>query len=256
VLAQSRQPEAIIVVDDGSTDSTRELIEEIGGDRVLVVASRCVADDRITRIAGNFIQGLQEAQAYEVCVLGDHDDVWHVDRVEHQVRRLDERDHVDMVASDGRLVDEQGEPTGGTLRSVFPVASDFNDMSPALRMRAALRRSIATGGASALRTSAFVDVAVPQGWLHDRWWSLVATARESMLVDDRIVIDYRVSASQQVGLDRGEQASSAPRRMVTGIAHSSRTMTRLRDISRTLPAVATDGTRYELSGLRLLRNLG
>ena len=114
-----------------------------------------------------------------------------------------------MVASDGRLVDAGGASTGETLRDAFPVPEAWNAMSGPDRMRYALRHSIATGGASALRPSAFPDLTVPGGWLHDRWWSLLATARDGMLMDTNPVIDYRLTETQQVGLDTGAQAGGS-----------------------------------------------
>ena len=160
-----------------------------------------------------------------------------------------------LVASDGRLVDDSGHPLGGTLRGAFPVPAGFNDLPAGERMRIALRRSVATGGASALRPAAFADVTIPAGWLHDRWWSLVAMAREELLVDDEQVIDYRVSADQVVGLDTGNQDRATLGRMMAAAGGLRSTMSRLEDIRDWLPGFATDATRPALTGPRLLRNL-
>lgn len=254
VAGQSRQPDEIVVIDDGSTDATHDILLRVLGDRVRIVASMAQSDDRTNRIAHNFRQGLRECAACDIVVLGDHDDVWHANRIGHQVGLLEVLADDVMVASDGRLVDEGGSPTGGTLRDVFPVPDDFDDRTAAERMRVVLRRSVATGGASAVRPAAFVDVDVPQGWLHDRWWSLVAAAREQLNVDREVVIDYRVSAAQQVGLDRGHQDRSPLSRITAGVSGLGTTMSRLGDL-RTLAELATPATRPELSGLRLARNL-
>ena len=52
-----------------------------------------------------------------------------------------------------------------------------------------------------------MDINVPEGWLHDRWWSLAATAQGRMALDTKIVIDYRISPEQQVGLDTANQGA-------------------------------------------------
>jgi len=121
-------------------------------------------------------------------------------------------------------------------------------------MRAVIRRSVATGGASAVRPRAFVDVEIPAGWLHDRWWSLVATAREALRLDDEAVIDYRISPGQEVGLDRGHQARAALDRVGEGIKAAGSTARRVRDL-QALSHDATRATAAELRGARLLRNL-
>jgi hypothetical protein len=222
---------------------------------VRILPSSATSDDAYTRIAHNFRQGLVAVRECAVAVLGDHDDVWHADRVAHQAALLAERADISLVASDGRLVDEGGLPLGETLRGTFRVPDGFNDLSPEDRMRVVLRKSVATGGASAVRPGAFADVEIPSGWLHDRWWSLVAAAREELLVDDTLVIDYRVSSAQEVGLDTGHQGQAVMGRMMAAAGGLRTTMNKLEDIRQLLPAYATDATRPSLTGPRLLRNL-
>lgn len=254
IEAQTRPADDIVVIDDRSTDRTREILTDVLDSRAHVLASRETSTDRSTRIAGNFRQGVQAARSCDVAVLGDHDDVWHPDRIAHQVELMQVWSDITMLASDGSLIDGAGRPVAGSLRTAFPVPQGFNDLSPAEQMRAVIRRSIATGGASAVRPSAFADLTIPEGWLHDRWWSLVATAGETMRLDDRHVIDYRVSETQEVGLDRGHQGRSALSRLRSGIGSLGHTGRRLRDLQG-LNTQATAQTAAELTGPRLLRNL-
>ena len=255
LVDQTRRPDEIVVIDDASTDATREIVARVLGTDTRVIASTSTSDDRYTRIAHNFRQGVTAVRDSEIAVLGDHDDVWHPDRVAHQTALLEQHPGVSLVASDGRLVDAEGRALGGTLRTTFPVPDNINDLSPADRMRFVLRKSVATGGASAVRPAAFADVDIPEGWLHDRWWSLVAAAREGLLVDATVVIDYRVTADQEVGLDMGHQDQAMMGRMMTAAGGLRTTMSKLDDIRNRLPAYATDATRASLTGPRLLRNL-
>ena len=254
VRDQDRPADAIVIVDDASSDGTRAVIDRVLGERARVVASRARSTDKTSRIAANFRQGLHEVRDCGIAVLGDHDDVWHPHRIAHQVKVLDVWRDIELLASDGRLVDVDGAPVPGSLRTAFPVPADFNEMSPALQVRTVIRRSVATGGASAVRPEAFADVEIPPGWLHDRWWSLVAAARESLRVDVDAVIDYRVSPEQEVGLDRGHQARSAVQRLRTGLASAGSTMSRIRDLQG-LSRYATPSTSAEFAGSRLLRTL-
>jgi glycosyltransferase involved in cell wall biosynthesis len=255
ITAQSLHADEIIVIDDASTDATRGIVASVLGERARLLTSTATADDAFTRIAHNFRQGLLEVAACDIAVLSDHDDVWHPDRVAHQAALLGEHPNVSLLASDGRLIDEAGRPLQGTLRDTFRVPGNFNEMSPEDRMRVVLRKSVATGGASAVRPVAFVDVEIPPGWLHDRWWSLVAAAREEILVDDTVVLDYRVSPAQEVGLDTGNQGQAVLGRMMGAAGGLRTTMNKLDDIRHLLPKYATDATRPSLTGPRLLRNL-
>lgn len=254
ILLQRHQPDAIVIVDDNSTDDTRAIVTVALGDRATLVRATSRVDDVNTRIAQNFQQGVRAASAFDVAVLGDHDDIWHPNRIGHQVNQLKVH-HADMIASDGRLVNAKGSPLGGTLRETFPVPGDFNDLPGAERMRVAIRQSIATGGASAVRTSAVADLQIPHGWLHDRWWSLVATARQAMRIDDDAVIDYRVSETQEVGLDRGRQGDSAAQRLRAAAGSAPEVLAKLADL-RQLQALATDpAIRKALGPVGLLRAL-
>lgn len=254
VQAQTRVPERIVLVDDASTDRTRQIARAMTGPSLEIIDATVTSTDQATRIAANFRQGLQACRDCEAVVLGDHDDLWHPSRVEHQVSLLLEHG-ADMVAGDGRLIDGSGKVITGTLRDAFPVPADWWSGSPAMRMRIALRQSIATGGACAVRPAAFADAAIPDGWLHDRWWSLMATASERMLLDSAPVIDYRVTSTQQVGLDRGHQAAGPTTRLVHAITHLPGTSDRIRELRDGLAGCATGDTAPELHGLRLLRNL-
>ncbi|MFN8172631.1 MAG: glycosyltransferase [Candidatus Nanopelagicales bacterium] len=109
VAAQTRQPDLRVAVDDGSTDGTQDLLRASG---FRVITSSTTAADTVTRIARNFAQGVDACADYDVVVLGDHDDVWHPGRVAHQADSLERAPDALMVASDGRLVDGSGVPTG------------------------------------------------------------------------------------------------------------------------------------------------
>jgi glycosyltransferase involved in cell wall biosynthesis len=252
IAAQSRPVDAIVVIDDGSSDGTVELLRAYPS--LTVHAAASVSSDTTSRIAQNFRQGLRACSGHDMVVLGDHDDVWHVDRVQVQLDLLSVHQDVVMVASDGRLVDEAGNPAGGTLRTAFPVPADFAQLPRAQQMTEAIRRSVATGGASAVRPEAFADQGIPDGWLHDRWWSLLAISREAFALDESVVIDYRLSAGQEIGITSGHQGKSLIGRVGSAIASLPATLGKVGDL-HSLANGATEATRPELSGWRLLRNL-
>lgn len=235
--AQSRRPDRTVVVDDRSTDDTAAILAAYG---ITALPAATRLSDGVSRIAANFLQGVRSCTDCDLVALGDHDDRWHPDRVAHQAALMGLRPDALMVASDGATVDAAGAPLGGTIRAVFPVDVHWDSISPADRMRYVLRHSVATGGASMIRPGQFPDLAVPPGWLHDRWWSLVATARDGMLVDARVVIDYRVQGAQQVGLDGAAQAQGSLGRVVALISQARRSMGKQRDLRRLLRPLAID----------------
>lgn len=236
IAAQERPVDRVVVVDDGSRDGTVSLLAEHG---IPAIPSTSTATDVVTRIAANFAQAVRAAEA-DIVLLADHDDVWLPDRVAHQAGLLEEAPEALMVASDGRLVDASGVPDGRTLRDVFPVTVAWPTLTPAERMREVVRHAVATGSASALRPAAFPELDVPPGWLHDRWWSLVAAARAGLVIDDRAVIDYRVQDGQQVGLDTAAQQMGATARAWALARQAGRSWGKQRDLRTRLRPLARD----------------
>ena len=221
-----------LAIDDHSTDGTRDVLREHGFE---IRRATSPALDTTTRIAHNFLQGLRGARdcGAEIVILGDHDDVWHSSRIAHQSHVLDDNPEAAMVASNGFLIDEHGVALPGTLRGTFPVPTEFSSWPTRHQWTFALGHSLATGGASALRPASLSDWSIPYGWLHDRWWSLRSLRERALIIDPTVVIDYRVSRAQRVGLDTGNQHSRSSW-LLSKARNSTRTVSRGRDLGRLL----------------------
>lgn len=251
LFAQSRTPDTLVFVDDHSTDATVTILKDHG---IEVTKAQTTLSDPKARTGANFEQAVRIAMArgMQLVALGDQDDVWEPNRIAHQAWLMDERTHLAMLASDGRLVDESGQPTEGTLRTSFPLPNGWWEMTAAERMRAAMKRSVATGGASMLRPELLgTALTVPPGWLHDRWWSLAALAMDAFSVDDRTVIDYRVSGGQQVGLDAGTQQKGTADRLLAMAGSPLRLASRFGDV-RSLRSVASPDVAKSLTPVAVL----
>lgn len=224
IATQTQQPDVILAIDDNSTDSTIEILNQ---HVISVHAATTTATEKTTRIAQNFVQGVQLAieGGAEIVILSDHDDTWHPHRVQHQVAFLDANPGTAFLASDGNTTGTQ------TIRSTFPVPPHFNNMTPAEQWRYAAKHSIATGGASALRPSRLSTLDVPNGWLHDRWWSLRAVREQCIAIDPTVVIDYRISPEQQVGLNTNNQGN-AIKWVVQKFTETPTTLKKMRDIAK------------------------
>lgn len=200
----------IYVVDDHSDDGTTGVLEtwvrhaRSRGLTAQVHPSTSSARDPRTRTAQNFTHAVRALRSMDLIALADHDDRWLPDRLTCQVSAMVEHPDALLLAGNGTLMGQEG-----TLFDAFEVPDDLNSWECGHIARHVIRHSVATGSASMIRSDLLQhpDATPPSGWLHDRWWSLLAASRCGLLIDRRPVIEYRISTEQQVGVDRGRQST-------------------------------------------------
>jgi glycosyltransferase involved in cell wall biosynthesis len=216
IFRQSVLPAVLAIVDDSSSDGTRNTLRDIARQapipmEVSVVDSSGIADLK-TRVATNVLRGLAAVSEYEIVLLADQDDEWLPGRLASQREAMRNSPTALLVAGDGLLVDSAGNPTGDRLRDVFPPPEAWASLDAAGRMKAALRRPFVTGAASALSAELVsLMTPIPGGWLHDRWATLVAAARNGLLLQDEPVIRYRIHPGQLLGFTQARTGLGKPR---------------------------------------------
>lgn len=89
MLGQSRPPDEIIVVDDGSTDSTATIVESYGP-RIILLRQANAGQ------AAGFVAGLARGSG-DLLAFNDADDIWMPDRLAHQLEHLEADDTLDAV---------------------------------------------------------------------------------------------------------------------------------------------------------------
>jgi glycosyltransferase involved in cell wall biosynthesis len=102
-LAQTYPRQEIIVVDDGSTDGTGDLLRELFGARIRYVWQRNGG------VSSARNHGMRLARG-ELIALLDSDDLWDATKLEKQVAFLADHTDYGMVLTDVRRVDGAGKP--------------------------------------------------------------------------------------------------------------------------------------------------
>lgn len=104
VLAQTWKDREIVVVDDGSSDGSGDIVRSFG-ERVRYVRQE---NGGVARARN---RGIAESTGEYVALL-DHDDLWHPTKLDRQVAVLDGRPEVGMVVTDVAHLDREGKPMG------------------------------------------------------------------------------------------------------------------------------------------------
>jgi glycosyltransferase involved in cell wall biosynthesis len=255
ILAQAILPAVVMIVDDASRDGSTDLIRMIARTSPIPIEMAAAVGsggaDPKTRITAAIMQGMAAVSAFEFVVLSDQDDEWLPGRLMRQRDiLLDDTDAL-LVAGDGVLIDESGAEVGGSLRDRFPPPEDWDGSSPAERVRASIRRPFVTGAACAIRRELIEMMApVPRGWLFDRWATLVATARDALVLEPETVIRYRLHSDQLLGVRQATGAAGGRRwrQVLARGASPLEAAARAHDVVRRIKPLAIDATiRDELT---------
>jgi len=202
IHSQTRQPDEVIISDDGSTDSTLEIIEDFASSSNVPQPPvwRVETRTKPLGVSGNFASALGEARG-EFIALADQDDVWEPDRIEKGLAHF--HDGALLVHSDATLIDASGRPTGTLMSALRLTRSERRHLLSGRALTALLRRNVVTGATTMIRSSLLEQaLPIPEGWVHDEWLALVAAAQGGVVFQDEPLIRYRQHGNNEIGASK------------------------------------------------------
>lgn len=117
VYQQSYRPMEVIVIDDGSTDNSLNLIKQIPGEKKVI-------SQQNTDVSQARNTGIQTASGEFIAFI-DQDDIWEKEKLEKQVRVFGENLSTDLVFTDSLKFNDKGEKR--QPRDKHKIASQLND---------------------------------------------------------------------------------------------------------------------------------
>lgn len=208
VLAQTRLPDEMIVVDDVSADDTMAILARFRDEaRAHGIATTVLRNPVNLGYVRNFEHATSLAQA-DLIFLCDQDDVWQPTKIARMAQVFDDRPSLSLLHTDAQLIDEAGADLRCGLFEALEVTSqELSAVHAGEGFEALLRRNLVTGATAAFRRSLLHDARpFPTAWVHDEWLAIVAAATGEIDCLEEPLIGYRQHGGNQIGVRRRSAA--------------------------------------------------
>jgi glycosyltransferase involved in cell wall biosynthesis len=200
IIAQSRQPDEIIVCDDGSTDETQTLLRQFAATSPVPVSLHF--NEQNLGSVKNFEKAISLCTG-DVIALSDQDDVWRADKLRLIEDAFRNAPKGGMVFSDAEIVDENLQ---SLERRMWDQVSFDAHKRKLVRQGRALEVLITgwtvTGATMAFRSELVkLCLPIPDGiaMIHDGWIALNVAAVAEVVMIEEPLIKYRQHRRQQIG---------------------------------------------------------
>jgi glycosyltransferase involved in cell wall biosynthesis len=197
---QTMLPCELIVCDDGSTDSTPEIVEAFAARAPFPVHFE---RNKITLGSTRNFEKAVRLCSGEAIALCDQDDVWSKDKLACMARVLATEPQVGGIFSDAWLLDENSLPMAESLwekkRFTSRRQATINDRHAAPLML--LEKNPITGATFMFRSEFVEDVTpIPSEWVHDAWIALLIATQAQLRALPARLMSYRLHSAQQIGI--------------------------------------------------------
>ncbi len=199
-MTQGKSVDEIVIVDDGSTDSTYALLSNYANKSSKI---RLLKNDKNIGFIKNFERALSMCHG-DYIFLSDQDDVWYPNKVGQVVAYL-ERTGNFGVFTDADLINSDGQILGKSLFESFNVSNYYNNrlLYPDILTTLLLSNNFVTGATMAVTKASIpyiLPLKSPYNIYHDHYIALKLAAQGKLgILPDRLM-SYRVHTNQQTGI--------------------------------------------------------
>lgn len=193
ILANTRLPDELIIVDDHSTDGTLDVVQRILKNTAIRTVE-IVKKDMNSGVTETFVQGILRSTG-DLIFLADQDDYWAPDKIETMLSVYSSDPNTSLVYSDGTITDAHLVNTNLTIfgtrrraqlklgdkRDRMEIAADPDIKGCTMAIRGSLARELLVMGPIDFRPF----------WGHDHWLALFCYGLGKVVVVDRALIQHR-----------------------------------------------------------------
>ena len=204
ILEQTRQPDEIIICDDGSGDDTvniiRRIIKTSGTDRI-----RLVENEQNLGYIRNFYKAISLTKG-DYIFLADQDDIWHREKIEKSMAVM-ERTGAAAICTKSRLIDRDGREMddNGFIISVL-LARMKQELAPVSFFDLVIE-NVAQGCTYCFTKEVREKYLAlnSRQLIHDHQIMFIASLVGKVYACAEPLIDYRIHGSNSAGLQKNDK---------------------------------------------------
>lgn len=193
LVNQSRPADMIVVVDDGSSDSTLGILKSYQ-DKLPLQITHC---EKNQGHRAAFSKALEIAKPQlnenDLVALADQDDIWLPKKLEFLEQEIGE---FSLIWGDAQVVDSKGKVIADSWRNL-------GNLQNVLSTKALLTGFTNVTGCLSIFKARLLDVIlpIPQGVpVHDQWITLCSSLQNGYKASKAKVIQYRIHSGNSIGL--------------------------------------------------------
>lgn len=204
ILEQTRQPDEIIICDDGSRDDTvniiRHVMETSGTDRI-----RLVENEENLGYIRNFYKAISLTKG-DYIFLADQDDIWHREKLEKSLAIM-ERTGAAAICTRSRLIDQDGQEMDGNAYIVSVLLARLKEELGPVRFFDLVIENVAQGCTYCFTKEVRAKYLAlnSRQLIHDHQIMFIASLVGKVYACAEPMIDYRIHGSNSAGLQENDK---------------------------------------------------
>ena len=204
ILEQTRQPDEIIICDDGSRDDTvniiRHVMETSGTDRI-----RLVENEENLGYIRNFYKAISLTKG-DYIFLADQDDIWHREKLEKSLAIM-ERTGAAAICTRSRLIDQDGQEMDGNAFIVSVLLTRLKEELGPVRFSDLVIENVAQGCTYCFTKEVRAKYLAlnSRQLIHDHQIMFIASLVGKVYACAEPMIDYRIHGSNSAGLQENDK---------------------------------------------------
>lgn len=197
-VSQVRQPDELIICDDGSSDRTLEILDNFSKNAPFTV--NIIVNRSNLGVVKNFENAIRLCNG-DLIALSDQDDVWHPDKLKLCERIFSCNSDIGAVFTNAIVTDRSLSALGYDMwhKTAFTSREQKKALN-GMVLNVLLKHYIVTGATLVFRADfKQLVLPIPSIWFHDAWIALLMASISKLSFVNEPLMKYRQHSANQLG---------------------------------------------------------